>query len=201
MSGPIWTACAASTSGPALPASLGAAASPAAPGQVTHGSARFGTPAEIARRGHLARPSQRDGLTLARVPNAPAGFDPRFRYIGHVVTVAPNGSGKGIGQVIPNLLDYPGSCLVLDVKGENAAVTARARRDLGQAVHVVDPFGITGQPSAGFNVLDRLDLGTPDCVSESAILADALVIASGKNQEGADHWDESAKNLLQGVML
>nr|WP_238396122.1 type IV secretory system conjugative DNA transfer family protein [Xanthomonas fragariae] len=140
-------------------------------------------------------------MTLARVPNAPAGFDPRFRYIGHVVTVAPNGSGKGIGQVIPNLLDYPGSCLVLDVKGENAAVTARARRDLGQAVHVVDPFGITGQPSAGFNVLDRLDLGTPDCVSESAILADALVIASGKNQEGADHWDESAKNLLQGVML
>ncbi|WP_234423303.1 type IV secretory system conjugative DNA transfer family protein, partial [Xanthomonas fragariae] len=118
-----------------------------------------------------------------------------------MVTVAPNGSGKGIGQVIPNLLDYPGSCLVLDVKGENAAVTARARRDLGQAVHVVDPFGITGQPSAGFNVLDRLDLGTPDCVSESAILADALVIASGKNQEGADHWDESAKNLLQGVML
>ncbi|EIX0138091.1 type IV secretory system conjugative DNA transfer family protein [Escherichia coli] len=186
---------------PAAPASLGAAASPTAPDQITHGSARFGTPAEIAQRGHLARPGQRDGLTLARVPNAPAGFDPRFRYIGHVVTVAPNGSGKGIGQVIPNLLDYPGSCLVLDVKGENAAVTARARRELGHAVHVVDPFGVTGQPSAGFNVLDRLDLGTPDCVSESAILADALVIAGGKNQEGADHWDESAKNLLQGVML
>lgn len=189
------------TSGPAVPASLGAAASPAAPDQITHGSARFGTPAEIAQHGHLARPGQRDGLTLARVPNAPAGLDPRFRYIGHVVTVAPNGSGKGIGQVIPNLLDYPGSCLVLDVKGENAAVTARARRELGHAVHVVDPFGVTGQPSAGFNVLDRIDLGTPDCVSESAILADALVIAGGKNQEGADHWDESAKNLLQGVML
>ncbi|EHT9044730.1 type IV secretory system conjugative DNA transfer family protein [Salmonella enterica] len=186
---------------PAAPASLGAAASPAAPDQITHGSARFGTPAEIAQRGHLARPGERDGLTLARVPDAPAGFDPRFRYIGHVVTVAPNGSGKGIGQVIPNLLDYPGSCLVLDVKGENAAVTARARRELGHAVHVVDPFGVTGQPSAGFNVLDRIDLGTPDCVSESAILADALVIAGGKNQEGADHWDESAKNLLQGVML
>ncbi|ELX8032514.1 type IV secretory system conjugative DNA transfer family protein [Salmonella enterica subsp. enterica serovar Agona] len=189
------------TPGPAVPASLGAAASPAAPDQITHGSARFGTPAEIAQHGHLARPGQRDGLTLARVPNAPAGLDPRFRYIGHVVTVAPNGSGKGIGQVIPNLLDYPGSCLVLDVKGENAAVTARARRELGHAVHVVDPFGVTGQPSAGFNVLDRIDLGTPDCVSESAILADALVIAGGKNQEGADHWDESAKNLLQGVML
>ena len=43
-----------------------------------------------------------------------------------IVTVAPTGSGKGIGAVIPNLLDYPGSALVLDVKGENAAVTARA---------------------------------------------------------------------------
>ncbi|MEA3270357.1 MAG: type IV secretory system conjugative DNA transfer family protein, partial [Pseudomonadota bacterium] len=25
------------------------------------------------------------------------------------MTVAPTGSGKGIGAVIPNLLDYPGS--------------------------------------------------------------------------------------------
>ena len=54
------------------------------------------------------------------------------------------GAGKGIGAVIPNLLGYPGSAFVLDFKGENFAVTARARRELGQLVVLVDPFGITG---------------------------------------------------------
>ncbi|MBO1859313.1 type IV secretory system conjugative DNA transfer family protein [Burkholderia cenocepacia] len=165
----------------------------------THGSARWGTVDEIRQGGHLVAPGKPAGFALGRVADAPAGLDQRFRFTGHVVTVAPTGSGKGIGAVIPNLLDYPGSALVLDVKGENAAVTARARRALGQAVYVVDPFAVNGDGGAAFNVLDRLDVWNPDCVSESAILADALVIAESKG-DGV-HFDESAKNFLQGLML
>lgn len=165
----------------------------------THGSARWGTVEEIRKGGHLVAPGKPAGFALGRVPAAPAGLDARFRFTGHVVTVAPTGSGKGIGAVIPNLLDYPGSALVLDVKGENAAVTARARRALGQAVYAVDPFAVNGDGGAAFNVLDRLDVWNPDCVSESAILADALVIAESKGD--AVHFDESAKNFLQGLML
>lgn len=165
----------------------------------SHGSARWGTVNEIRQGGHLVALGKSGGFALGRVSDAPAGLDQRFRFIGHVVTVAPTGSGKGIGAVIPNLLDYPGSALVLDVKGENAAVTARARRALGQAVHVVDPFTVNGDGGAAFNVLDRLDVLNPDCVSESAILADALVISESKGD--AVHFDESAKNFLQGLML
>lgn len=102
--------------------SIGAAAVQAAstPGAqpVTHGSARWGTAAEIRQAGHLVAPGKPAGFALGRVADAPAGLDQRFRFTGHVVTVAPTGSGKGIGAVIPNLLDYPGSALVLDVKGE-----------------------------------------------------------------------------------
>lgn len=165
----------------------------------THGSARWGTTDEMRQGGHLVAPERPAGFALARVPDVPAGLDQRFRFTGHVVTVAPTGSGKGIGAVIPNLLDYPGSALVLDVKGENAAVTARARRALGQAVHLVDPFAVNGNGGAAFNVLDRLDTASPDCVSESAILADALVIVESKG-DGV-HFDESAKSFLQGLML
>lgn len=165
----------------------------------SHGSARWGTVDEIRQDGHLVAPGLPGGFALGRVPDAPAGLDQRFRFTGHVVTVAPTGSGKGIGAVIPNLLDYPGSALVLDVKGENAAVTAHARRASGQDVHVVDPFAVNGDGGAAFNVLDRLDVWNPDCVSESAILADALVIAESKGD--AVHFDESAKNFLQGLML
>ncbi|MDR1621427.1 MAG: type IV secretory system conjugative DNA transfer family protein [Synergistaceae bacterium] len=46
---------------------------------------------------------------------------------------------------MPNLLNYPGSVVVVDSKGENYAVTAgfRANR-LGQQIVCLDPFGITG---------------------------------------------------------
>ena len=159
----------------------------------SHGSARWGTVDEIRQGGHLVAPGKPAGFALARVPDAPAGVDPRFRFLGHVVTVAPTGSGKGIGAVIPNLLDYPGSALVLDVKGENAAVTARARRELGHKVFVVDPFGVTKDEAHAFNLLDRLDTSDPECVGESAVLADCLVIPDPKGQA---HFDESARTLL-----
>jgi type IV secretion system protein VirD4 len=45
--------------------------------------------------------------------------------MGHILTCAPTGAGKGIGAVIPNLLTYPGSAFVLDLKGENFAVHSR----------------------------------------------------------------------------
>jgi type IV secretion system protein VirD4 len=32
---------------------------------------------------------------------------------------APTRSGKGVGVVIPNLLNWPDSVVVLDIKGEN----------------------------------------------------------------------------------
>src|SRR5216684_3014130 len=41
---------------------------------------------------------------------------------GHILTVAPTRSGKGVSAVIPNLLDHPGSIIATDPKGENFAV-------------------------------------------------------------------------------
>src|SRR5579863_934856 len=41
----------------------------------------------------------------------------RYAGHGHIVTVAPTRSGKGVGAVIPNLLLYPGSIVVTDPKG------------------------------------------------------------------------------------
>lgn len=58
-----------------------------------------------------------------------------------LVTIACTGTGKGVSQLIPTALTYPGSMVIMDVKGEIAAVTARARRALGQEVVILDPFG------------------------------------------------------------
>ncbi len=43
---------------------------------------------------------------------------------GHLLVAAPTRSGKGVGIVIPNLLSWPGSVVVLDIKHENHAITS-----------------------------------------------------------------------------
>lgn len=155
--------------------------------------------------GHVLTDSH--GFTLGRAPEestskALNGFDPRLRYMGHVLTIAPNGSGKGIGSVIPTLLDYPGSTVVLDIKGENYAVTSRFRREqLGHNVILLDPFGVTGQPSHSFNWLDRLNPDDPDVVAESATLAEMMVISEGQASDSSAHFNESAKSLIRGLMV
>lgn len=116
----------------------------------------------------------------------------------HALTVAPTRSGKGVSAIIPNLLTYEGSVLVIDPKGENAMVTRDARCDMQQDVYVVDPWMITGSDVSRFNPLDWLELGDVDITENAMLLADALVVADGK---GEAFWLEESKALLQGVIL
>jgi type IV secretion system protein VirD4 len=66
-----------------------------------------------------------------------------FKGEGHVLTVAKTGAGKGIGIVIPNLLNYPGSIITIDPKGENfiRTVYARSNKYPEQQISLIDPFG------------------------------------------------------------
>jgi len=153
------------------------------------GSAHWGSAKLADQSGHLGP----NGFALGKIAKGQ-----RFRHSGHVLTVAPTRSGKGIGAIIPALLEYPGSVIVLDVKGENYAVTSRRRRELGQEVCLVDPFGLTGGQTARFNWLDFIDPASPDCVADAATLADQLVVRSGGSEP---YWDDAAANLVQGLIL
>lgn len=53
----------------------------------------------------------------------------------HVMTIAGSRAGNGVSLIIPNLLFYGGSALVIDPKGENARITA-GRRGRGTAAGV-----------------------------------------------------------------
>ena len=202
ITGPLWIALAGvllARGGRLLPGPLRRlwAALSAVPAPDTHGSAAFGTAPAAVR--HLAPAAPADAFVLGHLRGVPRGADPRFRQDGHILTCAPTGAGKGVGAVIPNLLAYPGSAFVLDLKGENHAVTARARRELGQHVVLVDPFGITGAPAHGLNWLDALDPADPDVVSRAAGLADMLVAAEGADSES--HWNDTARELLRGLLV
>lgn len=125
----------------------------------------------------------------------------------HLLTIASTGGGKGRSAIIPNLLMWPGSALVLDPKGTNAAVTAarrgkgrgRVEQGLGQEVHVFDPFGVLakqGVESGVFNPLALLDPSSDRIAEDIWAIADALVVA----EPGSEHWDQSAHSLISGLI-
>ncbi|MDO5484580.1 MAG: type IV secretory system conjugative DNA transfer family protein, partial [Desulfovibrionaceae bacterium] len=116
----------------------------------------------------------------------------------HVLCFAPTRSGKGVGLILPTLLAWEGSTLVLDIKGENWALTSGYRRSQGQHVLRFDPSDLSGS-SAFFNPMEeiRLDslLAIPDVQNMAAMLVDPV----GKGLE--DHWSKAAFAMLGGVML
>jgi type IV secretion system protein VirD4 len=132
-----------------------------------------------------------------------------FRRPGHMLSIAQSGSGKGVSLIIPNLLSYMGSMLVIDPKGENSWITAKWRRDgLGNKVYIVDPWGevngaygaVAGEQEtvASLNPLSSLDPTAADYVDDVTYFADALVVA---NPDAKDpHWDASAKDLIAGLI-
>ena len=118
-----------------------------------------------------------------------------LRYAGpaHLLTMAPTRTGKGVGTIIPNLLTADSSVICIDPKDENARTAGRARETFGP-VHVLDPFGVTGKPSAAFDPLDQLDPAGLDIAEDAGTLADALVFDE-PGMAGEAHWNEEAKAL------
>ncbi len=137
--------------------------------------------------------SQRPGLTSVRGAEL-------IEYAGdsHLMTIAPTGAGKGRSVIIPNLLTYPGPIIVVDPKGENYAVTARRRREMGQRVIRLDPFGVIDGNSDGLNPMDIFDLLNMDIETDSQMLAEMLSI--GNRGVKDPFWDLNACGLISGLM-
>ncbi|KQI66902.1 hypothetical protein AN189_18400 [Loktanella sp. 3ANDIMAR09] len=162
----------------------------------SHGSARFANRKELKKlergKGH-----EDAGLLIGRNPHT--GRLLRYDGPAHLITLAPTRAGKGVGTVIPNLLAAEHSVLVIDPKGENARIAREARRRFG-TVHVLDPFEVSGHPSAAYNPLDRLTPGSLDLGEDAASLTEALVM-DPPGQVTEAHWNEEAKAILGGLIM
>ena len=116
----------------------------------------------------------------------------------HVVTVAGSRAGKSSTVLIPNLLRYPGSAIVLDPKGELARATAEHRRRRFGPVYVLDPFGESGMPSCGAQSFHRTRTGQARaCCSRRR----ATRGRPYHRQPTDPHWTDFAKNLVRGIAL
>jgi type IV secretion system protein VirD4 len=162
----------------------------------SHGSARFANRKEL-KKLERGKGQEDRGLLIGRNPHTGR----LLHYVGpaHLITLAPTRAGKGVGTVIPNLLAAERSVLVIDPKGENARIAGEARQRFG-TVHVLDPFEVSGHPSAAYNPLDRLTPGSLDLGEDAASLTEALVM-DPPGQVTEAHWNEEAKAILGGLIM
>ena len=64
----------------------------------------------------------------------------------HSAVFAPSGIGKGVSCIVPFLLTCRDSCVVVDLKGENALLTAEHRaKQFGHKIVILDPYGVVTQ--------------------------------------------------------
>lgn len=165
----------------------------------SHGSARWATEDELRKAKLLARLKDVRGPIFAKVgkPSSQSLYLSSSE-IPHSLIAAPTGSGKGVGVVIPTLLTYPGSTIVLDLKGENFEKTARARRANGDRIFRFSPYADHGRTHR-FNPLDDVARAPARRrFSEARRLAASLIVAKSKSAEG---FLEGAREIFASAAI
>lgn len=121
----------------------------------------------------------------------------------HQLLIGASRSGKGRGHVVPTLLAWPHSALVLDIKGELAdgderhgfPGTAGFRQTIGPVLR----FAPTRADSVCFNPLFEVRRGANE-VRDVQNIVEILVDPAGDGRH-QDFWDRSAKHVLVGLIL
>ncbi len=151
-----------------------------------YGQSRFQTKAELKKAG-LVQPLG-EGLVFAKLgrpEKARPYVSARYDKFPHCLVVAPTRAGKGVGYVIPNMLLFPGSTVVLDVKGEIFEATSRHRASQGDRIFRFAPFDFD-HPGHRYNPLERVArIAHPDRrYTELAKIADYFLTVSDKGNAG-----------------
>jgi len=175
-----------------LPAGLMAASRPR---RALHGDARFASCAEVDRAGLTggdAQPSILIGRHRGRFLSLPGQLS--------VMLSAPTRSGKGVGVVIPNLLNWPDSAVVLDIKGENYDITAGYRAAHGQAVYAFSPFDEDAR-SHRWNPLTAVRPSPLHRVGDLLTIGQVFFPNDGGGTSSEAFFNDQARNLFLGLGL
>jgi type IV secretion system protein VirD4 len=142
----------------------------------THGTARWGDGRGLLR------------VDTGRLVGRLGGRLLRYAGDGHLLTIGPTRSGKGVSAVIPNLLTHRGSVVVTDLKkGETHAVTMAYRAaDLGQRVVTLDPFGLVSGADC-YNPLELVDPSDLDAAGDAAMIAEMPVVQGSASGTASGH--------------
>lgn len=153
-----------------------------------YGEARFARLGELKKAGFLKQSNT--SIVLGKMNG-------RFLFYSgqqFALLAAPTRSGKGVGIVIPNLLAYQGSVVVLDIKQENFELTSGFRQKYGQEVYLFNPFA-EDKKTHRWNPLSYVS-SNPEFR-----MSDLMSIASMLYPVGADGKDRFWMNQAQNAFI
>ena len=160
--------------------------------QSLHGEARFAGMADLSKAGFF---KQTDTSIVVGKYNGKL-----LHYNGQqfALLAAPTRSGKGVGIVIPNLLSYKGSVVVLDIKQENFNLTSGYRKEvLGQEVYLFNPFAEDGRTHR-WNPFTYVSSDPDQRVSDLMSIA-AMLYPDGDSRD--KFWVAQARNAFLAFSL
>jgi len=159
--------------------------------QSLHGDARFAKASDLSKHGMFK--STDNGILVGRFK----GDLVRLSGQQFVILAAPTRSGKGVGVVIPNLLEYQESTVVLDIKQENYELTSGWRASQGQAVYLFNPFA-EDRRTHRWNPLSYISSDSAFRVSDLMSIA-AMLYPDGV--EDQKFWVSQARNAFMAFTL
>lgn len=159
-----------------------------------HGTAHFATKKEVLESGLQ---NQKKGVYVGGYGND------YLRHAGdeHVFVFAPTRSGKGVGLILPTLLSWKESVLILDIKGENWALTSGWRKEHANN-HVLrfEPTCNDGTATR-FNPFAEIRIGTDYEISDTTNILNIVAAPENPNAKPDAHFDPIAKVVLAGFTL
>lgn len=155
-----------------------------------YGDAHWATWVEIKQMGLM---DNKEGLVIGKK----FGRLLRADLISHALVYAPSRSGKGVSQVIPNVLTFKDSMLLIDVKDELFEITSGFRSQYGQAVFSFAPLRAGGKTHR-WNVLDLVDKASPLLIAHIDLIVEIIICYSNDKDS---MWIAEARTLTKGLLL
>ena len=153
------------------------------------GDARFAKKSEIKKAGLFGE----KGIIVGQMGGRYLIFEGQQ----HAIISAPTRSGKGVGIVIPNLLNWPESVVVLDIKQENWDITSAYRRKYGQECYLFNPAAVDYRTHR-YNPLSYISEDPNFRIDDVQKIGNMLF----PDQPGTDViWTATPRSLFLGIVL
>jgi type IV secretion system protein VirD4 len=180
-------------------------------GDNLYGSARWGTERDLKKFGL----TQKTGIVLAEFQKArlAAKVNPKNASVSlilkkpsplvchsggtNTLMIAPTRSGKGVGSIIPTCLNFPGSMIIFDPKGELFFTTAGFRRQFSRILK----FSPISRDTVCFNPMAEVEMTEQAFADIGLILGNMFEEPKGGNDGAANFFDNMAQDLLTGLVF
>ncbi|MBX5204016.1 type IV secretory system conjugative DNA transfer family protein [Rhizobium sp. NZLR1] len=114
----------------------------------------------------------------------------------HVMVIGSPGQGKSRGFVIPTMMSFEGSQMVLDMSGELFEETSGYLKDKGYEVFLLAPGS---KFTDGYNPLDLISTEPNQRITDLQKLTQML-LPERLRSDSSDFWEESARILLTAML-